>query len=156
MSIPEKNADREVIAIRLIAAPRERVFKAWIEPEHLKRWWGPNGFSNTFHEFDPRPGEAWRFVMHGPDGTDYRNESVFVEIVEPELIVLDHMSNPRFRLEADFAEADGGTQVTFRQIFETAAICEQLKPIVVPANEQNLDRLEAELVRMSELQTANS
>jgi len=149
MSVIEEISDREVVAIRIVPASREQVFKAWTQAEHIRRWWGPNGFTNTFDVFDPRPGGAWRFTMHGPDGASYRNESVFVEIVEPELVVLDHVSNPRFRLEADFAEADGGTQVTFRQIFETAAICGQLKPIVVPANEQNLDRLEAELARMA-------
>ncbi|MGH8046216.1 MAG: SRPBCC family protein [Chthoniobacterales bacterium] len=148
--------DREVLAIRSVVAPRGQVFKAWTDPVHLARWWGPNGFTNTFHEFDPRAGGAWRFVMHGPDGRDYPNESVFVEVVEPELVVLDHLSNPRFRLEADFAEDGGGTQVTFRQIFESAEMCERLKTIVVGANEQNLDRLEAELARMGEPEAAGS
>jgi uncharacterized protein YndB with AHSA1/START domain len=153
MSAIEQTFDREVVTARFIAVPREQIFKAWTEPEHISRWWGPNGFTNTFHEFDPQPGGAWKFIMHGPDGSNYRNESVFVEVVEPELIVLDHVSAPRFRLEADFAEDEDGTQITFRQIFETAAICEQLKPIVVPANEQNMDRLEAELARMGELES---
>jgi uncharacterized protein YndB with AHSA1/START domain len=142
-------AIRETVTCRVIAAPRGEVFKAWTTAEHLARWWGPAGFRNTFDEFQPRPGGLWRFVMHGPDGTDYRNESVFVEVVEPELVVIDHVSSPRFRLEADFAEVEGGTQVTFRQIFETAEMFERVKAIVVPANEQNLDRLEAELTRIA-------
>jgi len=80
-------ADREIISTRVIAAPRDLVFKAFSDPENLARWWGPKGFTNTFHEFDLRPGGAWRFVMHGPDGVDYPNESVFVEVVKPERIV---------------------------------------------------------------------
>ncbi len=89
------SSDREIVSTRVFDAPRERVFQAWTDPEHLARWWGPKGFTNTFHEFDPRPGGVWGFVMHGPDGVDYKNRSVFVEIVKPERIVFDHVSGPR-------------------------------------------------------------
>src|SRR5688500_3516125 len=92
----EATADRAFAHARWIDAPRERVFKAFSDPAHLARWWGPNGFTSTFHEFDLRPGGAWRFVMHGPDGANYPNESVFVEVVEPERIVFEHMSQHHF------------------------------------------------------------
>ncbi len=85
---------REIVSTRILDAPRERVFKAFADPDHLMHWWGPKGFSNTFHEFDFRPGGTWRFVMHGPDGIDYQNKSVFVEIVMPERIVFAHVSGP--------------------------------------------------------------
>src|SRR4051794_12623895 len=91
-------SDREIVATRVFDAPRELVFKAWTDPEHLAQWWGPTGFTNTFHEFDLRPGGVWRFVMHGPDGVDYKNENVFVEIVKPERIVFDHVSGPKFQV----------------------------------------------------------
>src|SRR5258707_15807312 len=100
-------SDREIVTTRVLAWPREFVFKAWTEPEHLARWWGPKGFTNTFYEFDPRPGGVWRFVMHGPNGADYQNKNFFVEIVRPERIVLDHVSEPRFRIVATFDEVDG-------------------------------------------------
>ena len=61
---------REIVSIRVFDFPRELVFNAWTDPEHLVHWWGPKGFTNTFHEFDLRPGGIWRFVMHGPDGRD--------------------------------------------------------------------------------------
>jgi uncharacterized protein YndB with AHSA1/START domain len=61
---------REIASGRVIDAPRRKVFKAFADPTHLARWWGPKGFRNTFEEFDFRPGGTWRFTMHGPDGTD--------------------------------------------------------------------------------------
>jgi uncharacterized protein YndB with AHSA1/START domain len=141
-------ADREFANSRVFNAPRELLFRAWMDPDHLRRWWGPQGFSNTFHEFDPRPGGHWRFVMHGPDGTDYQNHSVFVEIVPPERIVLDHLSAPKFRIIATFAELAGETRLTFCMRFETAAECARIQAYAHPANEQNFDRLEAELATM--------
>ena len=87
--------------------------------------------------------------MHGPDGVDYKNKSVFVEIVRPERIVFQHVSGPAFLVTATFAEQAGKTKVTFQMLFETAAACEKVKGFAVAANEQNFDRLEAELARMS-------
>jgi uncharacterized protein YndB with AHSA1/START domain len=134
---------------RSFDAPRELVFNAWSDRDHLAHWWGPKGFTNTFHEFDMRPGGSWRFVMHGPDGVDDKNESVFVEVVKPERIVFQHMSGPRFQVTATFAEQAGKTTLTFRMLFETAAECDKVKRYAVEANEQNFDRLEAELARMA-------
>lgn len=143
----EDASDREIVTTRVIDAPRGRVFDAWTDPDRLARWWGPKGFTNTFEEFDPRPGGVWRFVMHGPNDVDYPNRSVFVEVARPERIVLDHVSRPLFRLVATFAGQRGKTKLTFRQQFGSAAECDKIKTIAVEANEENLDRLEAELQR---------
>ncbi len=142
-------ADREIVTTRVINAPRERVFKAWTDPDHLAQWWGPKGFRNTFEVFDMRPGGVWRFVMHGPDGVDYKNKNVFVEVVKPERIVFQHVSGPRFRVTATFVEHAGKTRLTFQMLFETAAECAKVKVYAVEANEQNFDRLEAELAKMA-------
>jgi len=142
-------SDREIVSRRVLNAPREMVFKAWTDPEILAKWWGPKGFKNTFQEFDLRPGGTWRFIMHGPNGVDYPNQSVFVEIVPNERIVLDHVVAPRFRLTATFEDQGGKTKLTFRGLFETAAICKNVKTYAVDANEQNFDRLEAELAKMN-------
>ena len=136
---------RELVATRIIAAPRERVWEAWTDPVLLARWWGPDGFTNTFEEFDPKPGGHWRFVMHGPNGTGYRNHSVFIELTRPERIVFDHVSGHHFVLTATFEETAGRTRIIFRQRFDTAAECERIKVFAADANEQNLDRLEAVL-----------
>jgi uncharacterized protein YndB with AHSA1/START domain len=141
--------EREIVSTRVFDAPHELVFRAWTDPNHLAKWWGPRGFTNTFQEFDMRPGGVWRFVMHGPDGTDYKNKSVFLEVVKPERIVFQHVSPPRFQVTATFAAEAGKTRVTFQMLFETAALCAKVKVYAVDANEQNFDRLEAELVRMA-------
>ena len=138
--------DREIVNTRIINAPRAVVFNAWIDPALLRKWWGPKGFKNTFHEFDPRPGGRWQFVMHGPDGTDYQNESEFVEIVRPSIIIFDHLRPMhKFRVTARFEELGDKTTLTFCMCFDSVAECDRVREFVHEANEQNLDRLEAVL-----------
>src|SRR5690349_10691408 len=109
---PESSTpDREIVATRVFNAPRELVFDLWTRPEHVAQWWGPNGFTTTIQEMDVRPGGVWRLVMHGPDGTNYPNRSVFVEIIRPERIVYDHLSGPKFRSTATFDEEGGKTRL---------------------------------------------
>lgn len=145
-STKRKAADREIVSSRVINAPQEKVFEAWRNPGLLARWWGPEGFSNTFQTFDFRPGGTWEFVMHGPDKTDYPNKSRFVEIVEPARIVFDHVVPPVFRMIITFEKmGNDKTRFSFHMLFESAELCEQLKSVCVPANEQNFDRLEAVL-----------
>lgn len=142
-------SDQEIISQRLLAFPRALVWQAWTDPALLAQWWGPRGFTNTFELFDLRAGGEWRFVMHGPDGRNYPNSSVFVEIAAPERIIFDHVSPPHFRVVATFAEQPTGTLATFRMIFATAELCVQLRALVVPANEENFDRLAALLGKKS-------
>jgi uncharacterized protein YndB with AHSA1/START domain len=142
-------SDREIVTTRVIDAPRERVFTAFGDPQHLVHWRGPKGFTNTFHEFDLRPGGVWRYVMHGPEGANDPNESVFVEVVKPERIVLQHVSGPRFQLTITLTEHAGRTTLTWRMRFDSAGECDKVKRFAVGANEQNLDRLEARLATMA-------
>lgn len=140
--------DCQIISSRLFNHSRELLFSAWTDPERLKNWWGPKGFTNTFFEFDLREGGLWRFTMHGPDGTDYPNESRFVKIIHPELIVFDHICAPEFRIVATFEEkTTHQTLLTFRMIFDTPQACERVKIYAVDKNEENFDRLETELQR---------
>ena len=140
--------DREIISVRVFDASPDQLFQAWTDPAILALWWGPKDFKNTFEVFEPRPGGSWKFVMHGPDGTDYKNESVFREIEKPSRIVLDHLSSPRFRIVATFSAEAGKTRLTFRMIFETAEMRDRVKGIVVNANEENFDRLGVQLLRL--------
>ena len=144
------SADQEIVSTRVLAAPRERVFEAFSDPTRLARWWGPKGFTNTFDEFDLRPGGAWRFVMHGPDGSAYRNASEFIEIVSPERIVFQHLEPMhRFQMTMTFVPEGDRTRLTWRMRFESAAEVERIKAFIPAANEQNFDRLAAELATMS-------
>ncbi|MFB0843585.1 SRPBCC family protein [Paenibacillus oleatilyticus] len=139
----------ELISTREFDVPQELVFRAWTTPDLLARWWGPHGFTNTFHECDIRPGGTWRLTMHGPDGTDYPNHNVFVEIVPFERIVIDHLSGHEFRLTGTFENLEGRTKVTFRQLFKLTEEFEQVKTFCMEANEQNLDRLGRVLEEMT-------
>jgi hypothetical protein len=149
VSLPADVAERAFVTSRLIDGPRALVFRAFAEPDHLTRWWGPEGFSSTFHECDFRPGGRWRFVLHGPDGKDYRNECVFTEIVAPERVVLDHVVGHHFVLTVTLAERGAQTEVGWCQVFDTAEECRRIAAVVIEANEQNLDRLAAEIRRVA-------
>lgn len=142
-------ADLDIVSTRVFDFPRDLVFSAWTDPVHLAHWWGPKGFTNSFKEFDLRPGGNWRLVMHGPDGVDYRNHSVFVEIVPPERIVFDHVSGPYFRVTVSFEDIGGPTRITFRTLFDTPAVRAQVKTFAIKATEENFDRLQKELKRMA-------
>ncbi|MEA3208698.1 MAG: hypothetical protein QOE70_1755 [Chthoniobacter sp.] len=146
----EATAEREIVNTRLLSAPRVLVFQAFSNPSHLARWWGPKGFTNTFGEFDLRPDGHWRFVMHGPDGTDYPNHSVFVEVVPPERVVFRHLDPMHtFQMSILFGERGGKTELTWRMLFDTVAKCDEVRAFVAEANEQNFDRLETELAEMA-------
>jgi uncharacterized protein YndB with AHSA1/START domain len=140
-------ADREILATRVFDAPRETVFKLWTDPKHVVNWWGPKGFTTTIHEMDVKPGGVWRFVMHGPDGVDYQNKNIYVEVADPERLVFDHISGPRFRMSVTFADRGGKTEVSVQMLFQTTAERDQtIKQFgAVEGLRQTLDRLSEEL-----------
>ena len=125
----------------------EQVFAAISDPERLARWWGPAGFSNTFSVCDFKNGGRWVFTMHGPDGHSYANESMFAAIEPPRKVIIQHVSNPRYLMTIALTPMASGTLVSWSQAFEDARVGQRLESIVVPANEQNLDRLTAEVLR---------
>ena len=126
---------------REISAPIEQVFAAFSDPQRLSRWCGPAGFTNTFKICEFKIGGRWSYTMHGPNGGNYPNESVFVEIESPRRVVIQHISKPTYRLTIGLASSVGGTMVSWSQEFEDSDVASRIKHIVVPANEQNLDRL---------------
>jgi len=139
-------ADCEIVSTRMVNASRESVFRAWTDPVILQKWWGPAGFTNTFNEFYLRPGGKWSFVMHGPDKGSYKNECVFLEIKKPELIAWDRLSEPIFRMVVSFeAITAARTKIIFRMQFETKESCDKIRGFAPGKNEENFDRLEAEL-----------
>ena len=114
---------RAIITTRVFDAPRELVWSAWTDPNHLAQWWGPNGFTTMTSAYDLRPGGTWRFVMHGPDGRDYQNLVTFDEIVKPERLVYRHgddVEPVQFHTTVTFEDLGGKTRLTLRAQFPTA------------------------------------
>ncbi|MDP5200461.1 SRPBCC family protein [Flavobacterium sp. DG2-3] len=141
--------DSEIVTTRVLNFPQELVFKAWSTPEHLKNWWGPKGFTNTFHEFDFREGGKWTFTMHGTEKGNYENDVEFIKIEKPNLIAWKRHSKPLFQISTTFEiVAENQTKVVFKMLFETEEECQKLKPYVVDKNEENFDKLEVELSKM--------
>jgi uncharacterized protein YndB with AHSA1/START domain len=113
-------AEREITDTRVVNAPRELIWKVFTEPVHVVQWWGPDGFTNTTHSMDVRVGGEWVHTMHGPDGRDYANRIVYVELVKPERIVYDHISAPWHRTTVTLEDiGKDKTKMTFQMIFET-------------------------------------
>ena len=134
---------------RLLQHTPQAVFQAFESAELLAQWWGPSGFTNTFSSFEFRPGGAWQFTMHGPDGTDYPNQSIFRELVPGQRVVIEHINAPRFTLTATLQAEGKATLLHWLQTFESTEVAKAVGHIVEPANEQNLDRLAALLARVS-------
>jgi len=117
--------DRQVLITRMYEAPPEQVFELWIEPEHVMKWWGPDGFTITIDEMDVRPGGRWKFTMHGPDGTDYPNTVLYDEITPPKRLVYTHGEpgdpDPQFTSTVTFEEMMANTVLSMRLVFDSAA-----------------------------------
>ena len=144
--------DREILLTRVFDAPRELVFNAWIDPNHIAQWFGPDGFTTTILGMDVRPGGVWRFIMHGPDGVDYPNKIVYVEIAKPERLVYNHFSEDvdepgQFHVTMTFTEQGGKTVLSMQMLFETAAERDRVVKEygAIEGGEQTLDRLAAYL-----------
>ena len=126
---------------RYIPASPQALFGAFRDPELLAQWWGPKDFTNTFNVFVFKVGGKWSFVMHGPDGKSYPNESEFSELFTDHKIVISHISEPRFILSITIEPSEEGSLVTWVQAFQNDQVAKNIAHIVEPSNEQNLDRL---------------
>ena len=149
----EKNntKDRELIISRTLNAPVELVWEVWTRPEHLVNWWGPSGFTSTISKMEVNPGGEWDLVLHGPDGTDYKNKSIFKEVIPLKKIVYEHVSVPRFMATIDFQEEGEQTHLRWHMLFATA---EEFIQVVktFKADEglkQNIEKLNLYLTRMN-------
>lgn len=118
------------------------IYAAFADRDKLARWWGPEGFTNTFHQFEFKQDGLWQFTMHGPDGNHYPNESYFSELIPAQKIVIRHHCMPFFTLTINLQKKTNGTRLYWDQVFDDAAVAAAIRHIVEPANEQNLDRLQ--------------
>jgi len=140
------NVKSEILSSRIFSVPQDILFRAFSNPKHLQNWWGPKGFTNTFHEFDFRVGGQWRFTMHGPEKGNYENHCEFIQIEQPTLIVWKRFSKPIFDVVFNFEEInDNQTKLIFRMIFETEKECNKIKVFAIDKNEENFDKLDQQL-----------
>jgi len=147
-------ADRELVITRIFNAPRKLVFEVFTDPKHVIHWWGPNGFTNTIHHMNVKPGGEWKLTMHGPDGTDYPNLIIYKEVIKPERLVWTHGSGNddpgQFESTVIFEEEGKKTKLTMSMIFKT----KEAKDFVVEkygaleGQKQTMDRLEDYLSKL--------
>ncbi len=136
--------DTEIVSTRVFAASDEDIFDAFADPRQLAQWWGPQGFTSTFETFDFRPGGDWVFTMHAPSGTDYPNESRFIEIVRPGRIVFEHLRPMHwYEMTILINPEEKAARLTWRMRFESADEVMKIGRFITAANQENFDRLEA-------------
>jgi uncharacterized protein YndB with AHSA1/START domain len=144
----------QIITTRLIAAPRELLWKVLTTPEHLQHFWGPDGFTNTYSKFDLAVGGRAEFTMHGPDGKDWPNRFKFLVVEPPHLMRFEHDGGEdadpghRFLNEIELTEEAGKTRLTMTLTIGTMAQRDALASFAVEGGLQNVDRLAAYVAPM--------
>ena len=146
------SADREVLITRIINAPRDLVFAAWVDSKHADKWMGPTGYTTVTQSMDVRPGGMWRFTMSGPQGV-FPNRVTYIEVVKPSRLVYKHGTDKdndpdAFDVTVTFEElADGRTHITMHSVFPSAAARNKVVKEfhAIEGGYQTLERLEQHL-----------
>ncbi len=148
-----RSAANELVFTRTYDAPRELVFRAWTDPQHIGAWWGPKGFTTTTNAMEVRVGGAWDYVMHGPDGTDYPSKSVYTEVEEPRRLAFSNVGgragDPHLtcQMYVTFEETRGKTKLTLCMVFPSADAAGRARKLGAEGGGiESLDRL-AEFMR---------
>jgi len=128
----------EIRLIREYDAPVKVVWDAWVDPKQTAQWWGPRGFTLTTHSKDFRVGGTWAYTMHGPDGTNYPNKTVYLEVEKHKKLVYDHGGNddqpPMFRVTVHFSESNGKTKMDMTMALPTAEAAENTRKFIKKAS----------------------
>lgn len=144
--------DLTIVTRRLLHASPARVYRAWTDPSELEQWWGPKGFTNTIHVFEPWAGGRWELTMRAPDGTAFPNLARFQELVANERIVFDHLGPMHpFTARIIFAPVPEGTFIEWHMAHAHREQYDRVIGFVPRANEENLDRLGSLLERDAQL-----
>lgn len=141
-----KSKPNELHISRIYDAPVKAVWDAWCDPEQAAKWWGPRGFTLTTHSKDLKPGGHWHYTMHGPDGTDYPNKTIYHQVEKHAKLVYDHGGYddrpPLFRVTVTFEEVKGKTKMEMTMTFATPEIAVESKKFIKKAGgEATWDRL---------------
>lgn len=142
----------ELKLTRIYDAPVRLVWDAWTDPGQVAQWWGPRGFTITTHSKDLRPGGHWSYTMHGPDGTDYENRTIYFEVEECAKLVYDHGGGddrpPLFRVTVLFSEAEGKTTMDMTMALATPEAAAEIKKFIKKAGgNATWDRLAEHLAK---------
>ena len=132
-----KSKPNEILLTRIYEAPVKTVWDAYTDPVQAAKWWGPRGFTITTHSKDFRVNGIWHYTMHGPDGTDYINKTVYLEIEKNKKLVYDHGGNdeqaPLFRVTVTFEEVKNGTKMDMIMALPTPEAAEQTRKFIKQA-----------------------
>lgn len=133
-----KNKPNEISITRLYDAPVKMVWEAWTDPKKVEKWWGPRGFTITTHSKDLRPGGHWAYTMHGPDGVDYANKTLYYEVEKFSRLVYDHGGNddrpPLFRVTVVFSEERGKTKMEMSMSFPSPEAAREAEKFIKQAS----------------------
>ena len=135
--------ERELRFSRLLNAPINLVWEVWTNSEHIKLWWGPDGFKNTIHKMEIKPNGEWSLIMHSPTGTDYEIKSVFREIIKHKKIVYEQLNHFKYIATIEFESKKDKTYINWTMLFESKEyLIEAAKTYgVVEGFKQNAEKL---------------
>ncbi len=119
---------------RTLDAPVDLAWKVITEPEHVSKWWGPDGFRVDISKMDVKPGGEWNLVLRGPDGTDFDNRIIYSEVDRHKKLVLQYLTTPKHTTTITFEGQGDVTLITWHMTFESE---EQLTQLM---NEFQVDR----------------
>ncbi|MFM6927030.1 MAG: SRPBCC family protein [Bdellovibrio sp.] len=141
-----KNKSNELKLSRLYDAPLKAVWEAWADPAQAAKWWGPRGFTITTHGKDLKPGGFWKYTMHGPDGVNYENVTIYHEVEKYSRLVYDHGGSedrpPLFRVTVTFTEVKGKTKLDMTMALPTPEAAEETRKFIKKAGgDSTWDRL---------------
>jgi len=150
----EQKKSNELTLTRVYDAPVSVVWDAWTDPKKVEKWWGPRGFTLTTHSKDLRVGGHWHYTMHGPDGTDYPNKTVYYEVDLYKRLVYDHGANDDqpalFRVTVTFQDLGDQTEMRMTMAFSTPEAAAQSKIFIKKAGGNGTwDRLAEYLAEQS-------
>jgi len=143
----------EIRITRIYDAPVALVWDAWTDLAQVAQWWGPRGFTITTHSKDLRPGGTWVYTMHGPDGKDWPNYTLYHEVVPRARLVYDHGASsaddkPKFHMTVDFRDLGGRTELDIVMTLATAEEAQQTREFIRAAGGNSTwDRLAEYLVK---------
>jgi uncharacterized protein YndB with AHSA1/START domain len=149
-----KNKSNELKITRIYDAPVKTVWEAWTDPQQVAKWWGPRGFTLTTHSKELKVGGIWHYTMHGPDGTDYVNKTLYHEVEKHARLVYDHGGNderaPLFRVTVNFSETKGKTKMDMTMALPTPEAAEETRKFIKKAGgDSTWDRLAEYLTKES-------